>query len=50
MSADAKVVVGRSEKIESQSRQALRVQRRRYRLFLVFGDAFVLIIAFALAY
>ncbi|GIV69580.1 MAG: UDP-phosphate galactose phosphotransferase [Caldilinea sp.] len=50
MSANAKVVVGRSEKIESQSRQTLRSQRRRYRLFLVLGDAFVLMIAFALAY
>jgi exopolysaccharide biosynthesis polyprenyl glycosylphosphotransferase len=50
MAANAKAAVGQAKKEELQSRSGLYSQRRLYRAFLVIGDAFVLLIAFTLAY
>ncbi|MFN3983217.1 MAG: hypothetical protein ACK4SA_22805, partial [Caldilinea sp.] len=51
MTANTKIVVGHAEKASVQhGRGGVHAQRRTYRLFLVVGDAFVLLIAFTLAY
>lgn len=50
MTAQAKAALGRTEREETSRRTALSAQRRRYLTFLMVGDAFVLLIAFSLAY
>ncbi|MFO7633020.1 MAG: sugar transferase [Caldilinea sp.] len=50
MTANTKAAQGQVKTEELQSRGPLYSQRRLYRTFLVIGDAFVLLIAFTLAY
>lgn len=50
MTAHANAALGRSTKEEAFRRAELGAQRRLYRAFLVVGDAFVLLIAFTIAY
>lgn len=50
MTAHAKIAVGHAENANAQAHTVAHAQRRTYRLFLLVGDAAVLLIAFTLAY
>lgn len=50
MAANVNVAVGRTKQEAASRHTELSAQRRLYRRFLVIGDAFVLLIAFTLAY
>ena len=50
MTANANAALGSSQQQEASQRAELSAQRRLYRLFLVIGDAFVLLIAFTIAF
>lgn len=50
MTANANAALGSSQRQEASQRAELTAQRRLYRLFLVIGDATVLLIAFTIAF